>query len=469
MTAHPTIPKERVLPTLNQDGSRRRIRPKLYEGSLYKKRFLVGWGLMVLFIALPLIKIGGAPSVFLDVASREFTFFGRTFFATDGVLLMILMLGIFVGIIALTALVGRGWCGWACPQTVYMEFLYRPIERFFEGDRNAQLKLDEAGGGRRRLMKNLVFSVVSVFVANVFLAYFVGVDTLFKWMASSPTEHPAGFAVMGVTSALVFFDFAYFREQMCTVVCPYARLQAALLDKDSLIIGYHELRGEPRHKGKSREGDGDCVDCGACVVACPTGIDIREGLQLECIACGQCIDACNTIMPKVKKAPDLIGYASQRGLSGGVSRILRPRVFVYAGLIAALLAALLVVGGGRKGADVTVLRGIGAPFVLQAAGVQNQVRVKIENRLREEASFVLEILHDQGGELVPLSEIGSQVVTPENPLVVPGKGRRTTSIFLVTPREKFSGGRLTIVVRVKDPGGALTEVPYHLLGPLGDR
>lgn len=465
MTASPPIPQERVLPTLNQDGSRRRIRPKLYEGSLYKKRFVVGWGLMALFVSLPLIRIGGAPAVFLDLASREFTFFGRTFFATDGVLLMLLMLGIFVGIVALTALVGRGWCGWACPQTVYMEFLYRPIERLFEGDRNAQLKRDERGGGIRRVLKNLVFLVLSVFVANVFLAYFVSVEVLLKWMSSSPFTHPAGFLVMGVTALLVFFDFAYFREQMCTVACPYARLQAALLDKDSLIIGYQESRGEPRHKGKSREGDGDCVDCGACVVACPTGIDIREGLQLECIACGQCIDACNTIMPKVKKAPDLIRYASQNSLSGSKSRLLRPRVFVYGGLIAILIIALLVVGSGRNVADVTILRGIGAPFVLQTDGVRNQIRVKIENRLGEAAEFRLEILHDEQGQLVPLQTKGTQVITAENPLKVDAKGRRTTSVFLVNSPDAFVAGRLPIVVRVTQPDGVVQDLPYHLLGP----
>jgi polyferredoxin len=174
-------------------------------------------------------------------------------------------------------------------------------------------------------------------------------------------------------------------------------------------------------------------------------------------------------MPKVKKAPDLIQYASQRTLGGEKSRILRPRVLVYAGLILVLLTALLVVGSGRHGADVTVLRGIGAPFVLQEDGVRNQVRVKIENRLRETAEYDVQILHDEGGALVPLSEIGSKVVIPENPLSVPGKGRRTTSLFLVTPREKFSGGRLSIVVRVTEPDGALKDVPYHLLGPLGDQ
>ncbi len=200
MNQSPAELKERVLPTLNQDGTRRRIRPKLYRGPIYTKRFFVGWALIVMFVGLPFVSIGGAPAVLLDLGAREFTFFGRTFFATDGVLLMLLMLSIFIGIIGLTALVGRGWCGWGCPQTVYMELLFRPIERLFEGDRNAQLRLDKAGGGGRRVLKNLVFAGLSIFVANVFLAYFVGVETLGDWMRSSPLEQPTGFAVMGAHS-----------------------------------------------------------------------------------------------------------------------------------------------------------------------------------------------------------------------------------------------------------------------------
>lgn len=380
---------------------------------------------------------------------------------------MLLMLSIFVSVIALTALLGRGWCGWGCPQTVYMELLFRPIERLFEGDRIAQLKLDEKGGGARRLAKNGVFLLLSVFVANVFLAYFVGVETLSQWVRSSPAEHPGGFVVMGVTAALVFFDFAYFREQMCTVICPYARLQAALFDRDSLIIGYDDKRGEPRHKGKSRSGDGDCVDCSACVVACPTGIDIRQGLQLECIACGQCVDACDTIMSKVKKPKGLIRYASQNGLAGEVSRILRPRVVAYAVLITALVSALLVVGGSRKLADMTVLRGIGAPFVVQGDTIRNQIRVKIESRGSDPQTFRLQVLMGEGQDLAALEDRGATVVIPENPLLVAPKERRTTSIFVVLPPSSFVAGRVPIVVRAVPEDGEPIEMPYHLLGPEG--
>lgn len=464
MNQSPSELKERVLPTLNQDGTRRRIRPKLYRGPIYTKRFFVGWALILMFVSLPFVSINGAPAVLLDLAAREFTFFGRTFFATDGVLLMLLMLSIFIGIIGLTALVGRGWCGWGCPQTVYMELLFRPIERLFEGDRNSQLRRDRAGGGGRRILKNVVFAVLSMLVANVFLAYFVGVETLGQWMGSSPLKQPTGFAVMGVTAGLVFFDFAYFREQMCTVICPYARLQAALLDKDSLIIGYDEKRGEPRHKGKSVAGAGDCIDCSACVVACPTGIDIREGLQLECIACGQCVDACNTIMPKVNKPLGLIRYASQRTLAGGVSRVVRTRLAVYTLFFVGLLSALIVVGSERRGVDVTVLRGIGAPYVIQEGGIRNQVRIKLENRSAVDEEYRIEVLFDQDKRP---GDLGAQLVIPENPMKVEAKGRRTTSLFLVTPAPAFREGKLPITVRITAENGEAFDAPYHLIGPEG--
>ncbi|MDF3071427.1 MAG: cytochrome c oxidase accessory protein CcoG [Polyangiaceae bacterium] len=245
------IAPERVLPTLNADGTRNRIRPRLYDGRLLRARRLAAWALMALFIGLPFARMDGKPVMLLDVAERRFLLFGGTFLATDGVLLMLLMLSIFVTVVLTTAVVGRAWCGWACPQTVYMEFLFRPLERLFEGPREAQLRIDRQGLSGRRLAKNVVYLGLAFGLANVFLSYFVGTDALRRWVFDAPAQHWTGFSVVMVTTGLVFFDFAYFREQMCTVICPYARIQSVLLDPRSLVIGYDERRGEPRSKGKA--------------------------------------------------------------------------------------------------------------------------------------------------------------------------------------------------------------------------
>jgi cytochrome c oxidase accessory protein FixG len=455
---HPLIAPERVLPTLNADGTRNRIRPRLYPGPLLNKRRWVAWALVVLFVGLPFLRMGGKPAIFLDVVHREFSLFGHTFLATDGVLLMLLMLTIFAAIFWTTALVGRAWCGWGCPQTVYMEFLFRPIERLFEGKREAQLALDKRGMSTRRALKNLVFFGLSFVLANVFLSYFVGTQALLSWVTEPPAKHLAGFSVVAVTTALVFFDFAYFREQMCTVICPYARLQSVLLDRSSLVVGYDIKRGEPRSKGKQKPGNGDCIDCQACVVACPTGIDIRQGLQLECIACAQCIDACDSIMTRIHKPLGLIRYAAQDTLeSGKKAPLLRPRVVIYSilllGLLGILTSALLV----KPGAEVTILRGIGAPFTESGPQVVNQIRIKVRNR-----SGAAQRYHVELADLA-----AAQLISPEDPLPVAAGEQRTTSVFVLAPKNVFSRGSRAVHFRVSDGRGYRADFPYELLGPEG--
>jgi len=453
---HPLIVPERVLPTLNADGTRNRIRPRLYQGPLLSRRRAVAWALVVLFVGLPWLTIGGKPAIFLDVVHREFSIFGHTFLATDGVLLMLLMLTIFATVFWTTALVGRAWCGWGCPQTVYMEFLFRPIERLFEGKREAQLGLDKSGMSTRRALKNLVFFGLSFVLANVFLSYFVGTQALRSWVTEAPSKHTTAFLVVAVTTGLVFFDFAYFREQMCTVICPYARLQSVLLDRSSLVIGYDAKRGEPRSKGKQKLGNGDCIDCQACVVTCPTGIDIRQGLQLECIACGQCVDACNSIMARIHKPSGLIRYASQDTLdSGRKAALLRPRVLIYSVLLLALLVILIRALSVKPGAEVTILRGIGAPFTESGAQVVDQIRIKVRNRGRLAQNYHIEI-----ADLAT-----AQLIAPEDPLPVPAGEQRTTSVFVLAPRSAFLHARRAVHFRITDSHGYRADFPYELLGP----
>ena len=455
--SHPIAP-ERVLPTLNADGTRNRIRPRLYPGRLYRARRIVAFALIALFVGLPFVRVNGRPAVLLDVVRREFVLFGSTFLPTDGVLLMLLMLSIFVSVVLVTALVGRAWCGWACPQTVYMEFLFRPLERLFEGPREAQLRIDRQGTSARRLAKNAVYLVLSFVLANVFLSYFVGTDALRRWVLQAPAEHLGGFSVVLVTTGLVFFDFAYFREQMCTVICPYARIQAVLLDTRSLVIGYDGARGEPRSKGKAKAaGYGDCIDCQACVTTCPTGIDIRQGLQLECIACGQCADACDSIMDRIKKPQGLIRYSSQAGLASGQrTPLVRPRVVIYALVLAGLLTSLVVTASSSPAAEVTILRGLGAPFQVNGDEVVNQLRLKVRNRSEKSAKF--------GLELVGMPE--ARVVAAELPLLVPASEQAVANVFVVAPRSALRGSR-HVQLRVGE-GAQAQLVPYTILGPEGD-
>jgi cytochrome c oxidase accessory protein FixG len=451
--------REKVLSTMNRDGSRRRIRPKLSKGRYYRRRFLVGWGLIVTFVLIPILEINGKPLILLDIGRREFTFFGSTFLPTDTFLLMLLLFGIFVGIFLITAIWGRVWCGWACPQTVYMELVYRPLEVFIEGGRSRQIKTDATGLSGMRVVKNVVFFVVSAFLANTFLAYFAGWDRLLGWMAASPTQHPAAFGVMLGTTALMFGDFGWFREQTCILACPYGRFQSVLLDLQSLIVGYDVARGEPRGPWRRNEdrSAGDCIDCGLCVATCPTGIDIRDGgLQMECVACTQCIDACDEVMDKIGTPRGLVRYTSQAELESGRSRVLRPRLVVYSAILLVMFGALGFSLAEKPTADVTILRGLGAPFsVLPSGEVSNQIRIKIANRSGEDRSYRLGLVDG----------VGLSLIAPENPLTVPAGDTQMTAAFITTQPSSFTAGELEVTLRIAD-GVDFEEIrTYRLLGP----
>lgn len=457
----PPEARERVLTTLNADGSRRWLRPIPAYGGFFRQRRALAWFLIALFVGVPFVRVGGRPAVLLDVVHRKFTFFGTTLLATDTLLLMLFMLAIFLTVFLLTALFGRVWCGWGCPQTVYMEFVFRPIERWLEGVNGKHAT------PARLALKYAVFGVLAVLVANIFLAWFVGVDALSNWVLHAPSRHPAGFAIVAVTSALAFFDFAWFREQMCVVACPYARLQSVLVDRRSLIVAYDVKRGEPRGKlvkvPTAELSIGDCVDCLACVRTCPTGVDIREGLQLECIACTQCIDACDAVMDKIHKPRGLIRYTSQEALvlaaagrPASVHGVLRTRVVLYPALLLLVAGLFTWFATHRAAADITVMRGIGAPYTVAADGsVTNQVRIKIVPRVNGVHAF-----H------VSLRDIAdTQLVAPENPVIAREGEAAQTSVFVTAPAASFHDGKRQIGVHVDDAEGFAVTVPFQLLGP----
>jgi len=447
----------RVLSTLNEDGSRRWLCPNPSPGVFHWWRGVVGWLLIIVFAALPWIRIDGRPAVLLDVVRREFTLFGTTFRPTDTLLLALLFLTFFLLIFLATAVLGRVWCGWVCPQTVYMEFLYRPLERVFLG---------KCWGGRRksaaiwrRVLMWLTFLVISAHLANTFLAYFVGTDELVEWTRHSPFNHPTPFIIFVVTTALMMFDFCFFREQLCTLVCPYGRFQSALLDRASLIVGYDAARGEPRGKkrrGGNDEALGDCIDCRMCVSTCPTGIDIRDGLQLECIHCAQCIDACDAIMDKIDRPRGLIRYSTQDVLENTVRRKLRWRLLIYPmllGVVATSLVTMLVI---RQSADVVALRTQIAPFsVLEDGRVQNILRLRIDNRGEELRIYTLSAVD------------GDDLHIPVNPVEVPAIDSQTVVVLAHSDPEDYRRGRRRIRIRVADGVDFDREFEFDLLGPLG--
>ncbi len=466
-------PEEHVLSTLEKDGSRRWLKPKLSRGKLLTRRRWMAYALIAIFTLLPFLKFNGKPLVLLDIPAREFTIMGFTFLPTDTVLLAIFMVGLLLTVVLFTALFGRVWCGWACPQTVYMEFVFRPIERFFDGTsgRGGHKKNIPAW---RTVAKYAVYLLVCFYLANTFLAYFVGVDELAQWMRQSPFQRPVPFLIMAFVTLAMMFDFCFFREQLCLVACPYGRFQSVLLDQDSLIVAYDEQRGEPRGKMFRKAAAqnalpvlGDCINCGNCVTTCPTGIDIREGLQMECINCTQCIDACNLVMEKIGRAPDLIRYSSQSRDAGKVTSLLRPRTIIYPLLLLGIASAFVTVFLSGKTFDAVVLREPGNPHTITDDGrVRNLLKLKLTNRTDQPMTFAMQVIAPEN----------AVVELQESSMLVPGRGvepdsgdrirnSRTFHVSVLAPPDAFSMGRADFKLRVENEQGISRNLTFKLIGP----
>ncbi len=472
-------PSENVLPTLHSDGSRIWIMPSLAKGVLWKRRRWLAYALIAFFVTLPHLRIDGKPYILLDIARRQFTFFGHTFYPTDTPLVACLMLMAFFSIMLVTTVAGRVWCGWGCPQTVYLEFLFRPIDRFFSNTVGRGGKSRKSLNALAMVGKFVVYLICCLFLAHTFLSYFVSTDTLARWMQSSPTKHPTAFLVMGGATAGLMFNFLYFREQFCMIACPYGRLQSVMLDRTSYIVAYDGKRGEPRKKGKRVQATdsanaksntevltldamavknvGDCVDCGRCTAVCPTGIDIRNGLQLECIHCTQCIDACNQVMQTIGKPLGLIRYSTQEALAGKPSRIIRPRTIIYPTIILIAGGLFLAVLSTKFAFDTRVMGAPGAPYTVGVdRQVQNNFQVRLVNRSQKEQVYSVTVLDEE--VLAKWSSGDSIQLTPGQSVLVP--------LELHFPIQKTTGkGYVDTKLTMSDTSGATRQINVRLSGP----
>lgn len=391
----PTLnrPNRASVTTINQDGSRQFLHPADVSGAFTRWRRLFALVLIGIYVGLPWLPINGHPAIFLDIINRRFHLFGLTFTAHDLWLAFFFITGVGFALFFVSALFGRLWCGWACPHTVFLEQVYRRLERWIEGDASQRRQLDRQAWNfakiRTRGLKQLLFFIISALIAHLFVAYFISIPQLYQWMTSRPTEHWGAFLFVCIATGLIYFNFAWFREQLCLVICPYGRLQSALIDDDSIIIGYDEARGEPRGKA-SQTGIGDCIDCLRCVQVCPTGIDIRQGLQIECIGCANCIDACDTIMRKLNRPTGLVRYDSSNGLSGNPRRILRPRIALYLILMLTGTAAMTLSAMQLRSANMNIARMTGAPYFITDASLRNQFMLRIINKSATTKTYTLE-------------------------------------------------------------------------------
>jgi cytochrome c oxidase accessory protein FixG len=445
--------------TINRDGSRFNLFPADSRGWFLTARRLFALLLLAIYVLLPWIPVNGHPAMFFDVANGRFHVFGLTFLTQDLWLLFFLLSGFGFALIYLTSMFGRLWCGWACPYTVFLEHVFRRIERWIEGDAQARRALAAAPLTASKFfkltLKHGLFVLCSALIAHLFLSYFVSLPTLYGYMRESPLAHLEAFAlVMGLTTVL-YFSFAWFREQFCIILCPYGRIQSALTDDETLIIGYDEKRGEPR--GHKRDtGAGDCIDCLRCVQVCPTGIDIRDGLQLECIGCAACVDACDEIMAKTGRPKGLVRYDSLTGFAGAKHRYLRPRTWVYTALMLLGASVLTYFLSQLKPVHIAVTRMGGNPYYLADGVVRNQYKIQYITKKNRETAFRVEIIDPPPG----LNWTGrGEAIT------VPGQGEREVPLVVAVDQAQFQGKFEIQLEITAEPGGSVIRKNIEFLGP----
>jgi len=453
--------------TADQQGRRKWMYPRQVNGRFFRWRTWFSWLLLFIMFAGPFVTIHGNPLLLVNIPDRKFVVLGQIFWPQDMIIFAVTLLVLLTGVIVFTAAFGRLWCGWACPQTVMMEMVFRKIEYFIEGDAPEQRALDAAPWHGRKIFKkafkHAVFYALSFLVGNVLLSYIIGWQSLYQIIIDPPARHLVGLGFMIGFSLLFYGIFARFREQACTFICPYGRHQSTLIDENSIIVAYDYKRGEKRGPLRQSQsfgerryaGFGDCVACNQCVVVCPTGIDIRNGVQMECVQCTACIDACDQVMDKVGSPRGLIRYASLNGIERGEPLRLTPRLIGYIAVLTALVTLLAVMIFTRTDVEATVLRAPGSLFQQMPDGhFSNLYTLRIVNKTSRELPVELRLEQPVG----KLEIMGGQLV------VAPEK-QSENSVLVELERAVMLSGNTPVVIGVYQAGKKLQTLKTSFIGP----
>lgn len=450
------------IPSVTADGKKRRwIYPRIIKGKLYRYRDAFSYLLLTLLFASPFIRLNGEQLILLNVLERKFVFFGVIFWPQDFYLFVLAMLTFMVFIVLFTVIFGRVWCGWACPQTIFMEMVFRKIENWVEGDHIKQKKLNEGPltleKVAKKTLKHGIFILISFFIANIFLAYIIGSQELLKIITEPFSMHLTGFISIWIFTGIFYLVFARVRELVCTVICPYGRLQGVLLDNQSMVVAYDYERGEPRgHLKKNEHSEtGDCIDCKLCVQVCPTGIDIRNGTQLECINCTACIDACDMVMEKIHRPLRLIGFKSEEQIKTRQPFKFNKRIYAYSGVLLILISVLSFLLISRADIETTVLRAGGTLYQLRDNGtVSNLYNAELVNKTGQTLGF----------ELKPEDpDMQIQFIRQENSL--PKGTSVKLTFFVIRPQKGIEQYKSEIGLQVISDGKLISRVKTNFIAP----
>lgn len=454
------------LATTDEQGNRVYLYPEDVKGIWKNRRTVVYWFLIILYLVLPWIYIKGKPALMVNIFTREFTFFGSTLHGVEPILFFLILISGLFFIAFMTSLFGRVWCGWGCPQTVFIQTIFSKIESLIEGGARARKALDEAPWNAnkffRRALKWILFTLISLHISHTFIGYFVGPRELLSMSLHNPFQNFGIFSAVMIFNAIILLDFGWFREQFCIIACPYGRMQSVMMDANSLVVAYDVKRGEPRRGTVPRENEGDCINCYACVKVCPTGIDIRRGSQLECIACTNCIDACDEVMEKVKKPHGLIRYSSENALAGGKQKIVTPRSILYLLICLAFIASFFYFLNRSTNLSFVFMRGTDNPFqmVMDPNGkriVMNHFNVKLSHQGDSKHVVYFRVKEAELKEKI-------EIITPTKPFKINAPEVKTMMFFKFDPSILIGGTRV-IHMEVVEEDKVISTQEVVLVGP----